>query len=75
MSVSGEGGVMSLRQGQEEKKKPCDGHMGSWGQCSPHTHPLLGAVRTGKGIEEPALGHAKWSSGQGQPAETQAVTS
>ena len=41
MSVSDEGGVMSVRQGQEEKKKPCDGHMGIWGQCPPHTHPLL----------------------------------
>ena len=41
ISVAGEGWVMSVRQPQEEKKKPCDGHMGTWGQCSPHTHPLL----------------------------------
>ena len=41
ISVAGEGWVMSVRQGQEEKKKACDGHMGTWGQCLPHTHPLL----------------------------------
>ena len=38
-----------------------------------HTsHPPFaeGLCRTGKGIEEPALGPAKGSSGQGQPAET-----
>ena len=37
------------------------------------SHPPLaeGLCRTGKGIEEPALGPAKGSSGQGQPAETQ----
>ena len=32
---------------------------------------FLAAVRTGNGIEEPALGPAKRSWGQGQPAETQ----
>ena len=32
---------------------------------------FLAAVRTGNGIEEPALGPAKGSRGQGQPAETQ----
>ena len=39
-----------------------------------HTsHPPFaeGLCRTGKGIEEPALGPAKGSSGQGQPAEAQ----
>ena len=29
ISVAGEGWVMSVRQPQEEKKKPCDGHMGT----------------------------------------------
>ena len=28
MSVAGEGGVLSVRQGQEEKRKPCDRHRG-----------------------------------------------
>ena len=41
INVVGEGCVMSVWQGQEEKKKACYGHMGRWGQCSPHTHPLL----------------------------------
>ena len=31
ISVAGEGWVMSVRQGQEEKKKACYGHMGTWG--------------------------------------------
>ena len=37
------------------------------------SHPPFaeGLCGTGKGIEEPALGPAKGSSGQGQPAETE----
>ena len=37
------------------------------------SHPPFaeGLCKTRKGIEEPALGPAKGSSGQGQPAETQ----
>ena len=37
------------------------------------SHPSFaeGLCRTGNGIEEPALGPAKGSRGQGQPAETQ----
>ena len=37
------------------------------------SHPPFaeGLCGTGKGIEEPALGPAKGSSGKGQPAETQ----
>ena len=37
------------------------------------SHPLFaeGLCRTGNGIEEPALGNAKGSTEQGQPAETQ----
>ena len=37
------------------------------------SHPLFaeGLCRTGKGIEEPALGPGKGSSGKRQPAETQ----
>ena len=37
------------------------------------SHPPFaeGLCGTGKGIEEPALGPAKVSSGQGQPAETE----
>ena len=41
ISVAGEGWVMSVWQGQEEKKKACYGHMGTWAQCSLHTHPWL----------------------------------
>ncbi|XDA75982.1 hypothetical protein R6Z07F_006148 [Ovis aries] len=48
--------------------------MGIWGAGdSAHLTPTLcwGLCRTGKGIEEPALGPAKGSRGQRQPAETQ----
>ena len=48
--------------------------MGIWGLGTVlNSQPPLaeGLCRTGKGIEEPALGPAKGSRGQGQPAETQ----
>ena len=62
---------MSVRQGQtEQTEQEC---VDTWDQGTKLTsHPsLLRAVRTGKGTEEPALGPAKGSRGQGQPAETQ----
>ena len=49
ISVAGEGWVMSVWQGQEEKKKACYGHMGTWAQCSLHTHPWL------RGCEEQGM--------------------
>ena len=45
------------------------GDMGRMHTSHPPFAELL--CRTGKGIEEPALGPPKGSSGQGQPAETQ----
>ena len=48
--------------------------MGIWDMGTVLTsHPLFaeGLCRTGKGIEEPALGPGKGSSGKRQPAETQ----
>ena len=48
--------------------------MGIWDMgtvLTSHTPFAEGLYRTGKGIEEPALGPTKVSRGQGQPAETQ----
>lgn len=39
ISVAGEGRVMSVWQGQEEKKSHVDGHMGTWD--SAHLTPTL----------------------------------
>ena len=62
---------MSVWQGQTEQNKARCGHMDQGMKLTSHPPFAEGLCRTGKGIEEPALGPAKGSSGQGQPAETQ----
>ena len=69
--VSGEGWVTSVRQGQTEQNKTCCGHVDQGIKLTSHPSFAEGLCRTGNGIEEPALGPAKGSRGQGQPAETQ----
>ena len=69
--VSGEGWVTSVRQGQTEQNKTCCGHVDQGIKLTSHPPFAEGLRRTGNGIEKPALGPAKGSRGQGQPAETQ----
>ena len=69
--VSGEGWVTSVRQGQTEQNKTCCGHVDQGIKLTSHPSFAEGLCRTGNGIEEPALGPAKGSRGQGQPAEAQ----
>ena len=75
ISMAGEAWGMSVRQGQEEKKK-------SWAYGDMGTvltsHPPLaeGLCGTGKGIEEPTMGPGKGSSGFGNSLQRhRAVTS
>ena len=64
ISVAGEGWVMSVRQGQEEKKKSwAYGDMGT--VFTSHPPFAEGLCRTGKGIEESTMDPAKGSSGFG----------
>ena len=52
--MAGEGWVRSVGQGQEEKRKPCYGHVGT--VLASHPPFAEGLCRTGKGIEEPTMG-------------------
>ena len=70
--MAGERWVMSVRQRREEKKNAMLWAYGNMGTVITSHPPFAeGLCGTGKGIEEPALGPAKGSRGQGQPAETQ----
>ena len=62
---------MSVWQGQTEQNKARCGHMDQGMKLTSHPPFAEGLCRTGTGIEEPALGPAKGSRDQGQPAETQ----
>ena len=73
--MAGEAWGMSVRQGQEEKKKSwAYGDMGTVLTSRP---PLAeGLCGTGKGIEEPTMGLGKGSSGFGNSLQRhRAVTS